>query len=338
MAAIIEHISELLRRGNAYVADGDVYFRVRSDPRYGSLSHRSLEHMDQGEGVEGRERKEDPLDFALWKARKEGEDTSWEAPWGSGRPGWHIECSAMAEMLLGVGFEIHGGGVDLVFPHHENEAAQTRAARGAELARVWMHNGMIQSTGEKMAKSAGNIAPLHEVVQRHGRDAVVLYLISGHYRQPLAFSEDELGEAGRRVTRIRDAMRRLVPGAPSPPDMAEHRKEFFAALGADFNTPAALACLFEWIREANRRGEGVGDADLREMLAVIGLEGLRPLRAVEDVAGVDPEAAELLDRRQRARAERDFDTADRIREQLGELGWEIRDGPEGAELIPRPGS
>src|SRR5438270_223411 len=182
--------------------------RVRSDDRYGSLSHRRLDDMDQGEDVEGTARKEDPLDFALWKAHKEGEDTSWDSPWGRGRPGWHIECSAMAEQLLGVGFDIHGGGSDLVFPHHENEAAQTRAARGSELARLWMHNGMIQKGEEKMAKSAGNIAPLHEVLERHGRDAVVMYLISGHYRQPLAFSQAALQAAERSVYRIRDALRR----------------------------------------------------------------------------------------------------------------------------------
>ena len=155
--------------------------------------------MDQGEGGEETPRKEDPLDFALWKARKEGEDSFWEAPWGEGRPGWHIECSAMAEELLGVGFDIHGGGSDLVFPHHENEAAQTRAARGAELTRIWMHNGMIQFTGEKMAKSVGNIALLHEVLAAHGAEAVLMYIVSGHYRQPLAFSEAALGAgAGQR--------------------------------------------------------------------------------------------------------------------------------------------
>jgi cysteinyl-tRNA synthetase len=189
MEAIVDYIALLVQSGHAYEAGGDVYFRVRSDPAYGSLSHRQLEDMDQGEGVEGAERKQDPHDFALWKAHKQDEDTKWDSPWGPGRPGWHIECSAMAEQLLGVGFDIHGGGSDLVFPHHENEAAQTRVARGAELARLWMHNGMIQLTGEKMAKSLGNIAPLHEVLERHGRDAVIMYLISGHYRQPLAFSQ-----------------------------------------------------------------------------------------------------------------------------------------------------
>ena len=331
---IIDHISALVERGHAYAADGDVYFRVRSDPGYGSLSHRQLDSMDQGEGVEGAERKQDPLDFALWKAHKPGEDTVWQSPWGPGRPGWHIECSAMAEQYLGVGFDVHGGGSDLVFPHHENEAAQTRAARGVELARIWMHNGMLQLTGEKMAKSLGNIAPLHDVLERYGADAVVMFLISGHYRQPLAFSDEELQDAERRVHRVRDALRRLEPGAASPADMASHRDAFFDALANDFNTPSALASLFEWVREANRRGSGVGDADLREMLDVFGLGGLQPLSAVGDVGATDPDAAALLGQREQARDARDFQTADRIREQLRQMGWEIRDGPGGPELIP----
>ena len=331
---IVEHIAALVESGHAYAAGGDVYFRVRSDDGYGSLSHRRLESMDQGEGVEGAERKEDPLDFALWKAHKEGEDTVWDSPWGPGRPGWHIECSAMAEQLLGVGFDIHGGGSDLVFPHHENEAAQTRAARGQELARLWMHNGMIQFTGEKMAKSVGNIALLHEVLEQYGRDAVVMYLVSGHYRQPLAFSDEELEDAERKVQRIRDALRRLAPGRPSPEDMGAEREAFFDALAGDFNTPAALGSMFEWIREANRRGSGVGDADLREMLGVLGFDQLAPLEALGDVAAIDPEAQQLLERRQQARADRDFETADRIRDELRALGWEIRDGPDGPELFP----
>ncbi len=338
IVAIVEYIEALIERGHAYEADGDVYFRVRSDPSYGSLSHRQLDSMDQGEGVDGADRKHDPLDFALWKAHKPGEDTRWDSPWGPGRPGWHIECSAMAEQLLGVGFDIHGGGSDLVFPHHENEAAQTRAARGAELARLWMHNGMIQFTGEKMAKSVGNIALLHEVIDNFGSEAVVMYLISGHYHQPLAFSQAELEEADRRVYRIRDALRRLEPGGPSPADMAPHKDAFFAALANDFNTPAALASLFEWVREANRRGHSVGDADLREMLDLVGLEKLTALESVEDVAGIDPEAATLLDRREQARKARDFQTADRLRDELRARGWEIRDGPERPELIPISGS
>jgi cysteinyl-tRNA synthetase len=338
MRQIVDYIATLIDRGHAYESGGDVFFRVRSDPGYGTLSHRRLDDMDQGEDVSDThptaELKQDPLDFALWKAHKEGEDTWWDSPWGQGRPGWHIECSAMAEDLLDVGFDIHGGGSDLVFPHHENEAAQTRSARGQELARIWMHNGMIQSTGEKMAKSVGNIALLHEVVERYGRDAVVMYLIGGHYRQPLAFSPSELEDAGRRVQRIRDALRRLQPGRQSPPDMAQHRDAFFDALADDFNTPKALGSLFEWIREANRRGEAVGDADLREMIGTLGFACLEPLGAGGSVEAIDPEAVALLASREAARHVRDFEQADRLREQIKARGWEIRDSATGPELLP----
>jgi cysteinyl-tRNA synthetase len=329
MQEIVDYIATLIDKGHAYESDGDVYFRVRSDPGYGMLSHRRLDDMDQGEGVDGSERKEDPLDFALWKAHKEGEDTSWESPWGAGRPGWHIECSAMAESLLGVGFDIHGGGSDLVFPHHENEAAQTRAARGEELARIWMHNGMIQFTGEKMAKSVGNIAPLHEVIERYGRDAVVMYLISGHYRQPLAFSESALDQARANVLRIREAGRRLSPG-PSPSDLDKLRDRFFEALARDFNTSEALAHLNEWIREATSpMFKARGDQHLREMLGVLGLDGL-----LAALAEAPENVRDLADRRERARSERDFLLADRLRDEIAELGWEVRDNAAGPELIP----
>jgi cysteinyl-tRNA synthetase len=326
---IIDLIQALIDGGHAYVADGDVYFRVRSYDDYGELSHRDIEQMDQGEGGEGVDRKEDPLDFALWKATKEGEDTSWPAPWGEGRPGWHIECSAMAEQILGVDFDIHGGGSDLVFPHHENEAAQTRAARGKPLARLWVHNGMVQMGEEKMAKSVGNIRLLHVALEQFGRDALVMYFLDGHYRQPLAFSEELLEEAGARAQRVREAARRLVPG-DSPDDLVGLRDRFFAALAEDFGTPAALGALFEWVREANKR-EGVGDSHLREMLGVLGLENLLDTPAPE----VDAEARELLERRERARTERDFEEADRLRDELVARGWDVRDGPDGPELVRR---
>jgi len=325
---IVELIEALIARGHAYAVEGDVFFRVRSDTGYGSLSHRSLEAMDQGEGLEGTERKEHPLDFALWKAHKEGEDTAWEAPWGRGRPGWHIECSAMAEELLGLEFEVHGGGSDLVFPHHENEAAQTRCARGRELAQVWMHNGMLQLGRDKMAKSIGNVAPLHEVVARHGRDALVMFFAGAHYRQPVAFDEDTLGEARARVERVREAGRRLVDG-PSPEDMVRWPEAFFDALADDFNTAAALGHLFEWVREANRRGGGVGHSHLRQMLDVLGLGGL--LEASDPEPGADE--LELLARRDAARRERDFVTADALRDELRTRGWEVRDGGQGARLV-----
>ena len=329
MDAIVAYIQVLIDSGHAYASGGDVFFRVRSDPDYGSLSHRRVDDMDQGEEVEGSERKEDPLDFALWKGRKQGEDTWWDAPWGAGRPGWHIECSAMAESLLDVGFDIHGGGSDLVFPHHENEAAQTRCARSEELARIWMHNGMIQFTGEKMAKSVGNIAPLHEVVERYGRDAVVMYLISGHYRQPLAFSEKVMDQARANVRRIREAARRLTRGA-SPSDLDEPRDRFFDALANDFNTAEALRFLNEWVREATGAlYDAPGDSHLREMLGVLGLDGL-----LEPLAEAPEDVRELAQRREQARAERDFAAADRLREEIAALGWEVRDASSGPQLLP----
>ena len=326
---ILDYIQALIDRDHAYAVEGDVYFRVRSDQGYGSLSHRLLENLDQGEGIDGAERKQDPLDFALWKAHKPGEDTFWPAPWGEGRPGWHIECSAMAEQFLGVGFDIHGGGSDLIFPHHENEAAQTRAARGSELTRLWMHNGMIQFTGEKMAKSVGNIALLHEVLAQYGAETVVMYLISGHYRQPLAFSTSILEQARANVNRIREAARRLSPG-PSPADLDPLRDRFFEALARDFNTPEALAVLNEWIREATSpMWDSPGNAHLMEMLEVLGLSQL--LAPTEEAPS---DVRELAEQREQARGARDFQEADRIREELRQRGWDIRDGPQGPELIP----
>jgi len=334
---IVELIQVLIDRGHAYEAAGDVYFRVRSHLPYGKLSNRRLEDMGQGEDddLARPELKESAADFALWKARKEGEDTSWPAPWGSGRPGWHIECSAMAERILGLDFEIHGGGSDLVFPHHENEIAQTEAARGAPLARLWMHNGMIRIEDEKMSKSVGNIFSLHAALDRFGRDALVMYLVSGHYRQPLSFSVEALVEAGRSVERVRELGRRLDHAAPSPPGLEAQAERFFAALAEDFNTAAARAVLFEWIGEANRllaRGERVGlGQPLRDMLWALGLEGLLPTPGGE--AAPDANALRLLDEREAARAVKDFASADARRAELAELGWQVRDTAEGPRLV-----
>ena len=282
--AIIDLISALIERGAAYAVEGDVYFRVRADPGYGTLSHRDLDQMDQGEGIEGASLKEDPLDFALWKAEKPGEDTAWDAPFGRGRPGWHVECSAMAEELLGLGFEVHGGGVDLAFPHHENEAAQTRAGRGQELARIWMHNGMLQLGREKMAKSVGNIARLPEVLEQHGRDALITFMVGGHYRQPLQFDSHTLAAGAARARGIRDAGRRLADGA-SPAWSAGLEERFWAALAEDFNTPAALAVVAEWVGTANRSAAPVGRDGLRGLLWALGLEALldAPAEAPEEL-------------------------------------------------------
>ncbi|HWM53849.1 MAG TPA: cysteine--tRNA ligase, partial [Solirubrobacterales bacterium] len=211
IGGIVALISELVDSGHAYESGGDVYFRVRSFEGYGKLSNRRAEDMDQGEEAGSATLKEDPLDFALWKACKEGEDTSWDSPWGPGRPGWHIECSAMAEAELGASFTIHGGGSDLVFPHHENEIAQSEAA-GRPFARLWMHNGMVETDAAKMSKSDGNIFQLSNALDQYGREAVVDYLLSGHYRQPLAFGHERLEEAVARVERLRNFFRECAEG------------------------------------------------------------------------------------------------------------------------------
>ena len=329
IGGIIELIERLIEIGHAYAVDGDVYFRVRNYPAYGELSHRDIEDMDQGEGVEGADLKEDPLDFALWKAHKAGEDTAWDAPWGRGRPGWHIECSAMAEEILGVDFEIHGGGSDLIFPHHENEAAQTCAARGTRLARLWVHNGMIRLDSAKMSKSVGNIFVLHEALAAYGREALIMYFCGGHYHQPLEFDDERLTEAAARVRRIREAGRRLTDG-PSPDWSGPMRERFLASLAYDFNTPKALAEVADWVREANRADGPVGAADLREMLGLLGLESLLE----PEQASAPPELLELRDAREQAREARDYAEADRLREEIRARGWEVRDGPDGPELLP----
>jgi cysteinyl-tRNA synthetase len=338
---IIGLIQALIDGGHAYAAEGDVYFSVRSFSDYGKLSNRRLDELapqDTGEPDEERQLKRDPIDFALWKAQKEGEDTAWDAPWGRGRPGWHIECSAMAESILGLGFDIHGGGLDLVFPHHENEIAQTEAARGHPLARIWMHNGMIEFGEEKMAKSVGNIRLLSDALDEFGRDALVMYFLSGHYRSPLAFSEGALEQAQSSVERVRNFCRlvdRHSDAAAGSTDefVAARNEAFFDALRDDFKTPEALAALFELVAEGNRRLEAgdelPGGAEvLAEMLEVIGLEAL-----LRPEAPIDEHSLRLAEEREQARNDGDFERADAIRGALAERGSEVRDTSEGPVLV-----
>ncbi|HKI66212.1 MAG TPA: cysteine--tRNA ligase [Solirubrobacterales bacterium] len=345
---ILELIAELIDTGHAYESGGDVYFKVRSFRPYGKLSNRRTEEMDQGEEAGSESLKQEPLDFALWKAHKEGEDTKWDSPWGPGRPGWHIECSAMAEAELGPSFAIHGGGSDLVFPHHENEIAQSEAA-GRPFARVWMHNGMIETDAAKMSKSEGNIFQLSEALDRYGREAVVAYLISGHYRQPLAFGAEQMEQAVTRVERVRNFLREHPVADPGgrPPGEAPSEQQrggsagtspgvrlegFREALADDFNTPRAMAEVFELVGEANREEIPGASEALAEML---GLVGLGSLAQPDEGAESDERASELLDEREQARAAKDFARADAIRDQLAELGWEVRDGADGAKLVPK---
>ena len=329
IAEIVLLIEALIESGHAYQANGDVYFRVRSFDGYGKLSNRDPAEMDQGEEAGTASLKEDPLDFALWKGQKEGEDTSWPSPWGEGRPGWHIECSAMSEKQLGPDFAIHGGGIDLVFPHHENEIAQTEAARGVPLARIWMHNGMVQIDEEKMSKSVGNIFQLSEAIERYGGQTVVAYLVSGHYRQPLAFSDEQLEEAAARVERIRNYYRDAPLGEPDA-FLADRRQAFLDALADDFKTPQAFAVLFEIVAEGNRRELPGAREVLTELLPLLGLDSL----LAEDER-VPEEAERLLSERQAARETKDFERADALREQLSGMGWEVRDEAGGARLVRR---
>ncbi len=332
--AIVSLIEDLIEGGHAYEAGGDVYFAVDEFEGYGRLSNRPREEMQQGEADDAAALKRAPRDFALWKTAKAGEDTSWDSPWGRGRPGWHIECSAMAEEILDLDFDLHGGGSDLVFPHHENEIAQTEAARGRPLARVWMHNGMVQMGAEKMAKSVGNIRLLHAALDEYGHEALLMWLVAAHYRQPVSFGEAALRQARATVRGLRELCRRLEVDAPAAGGMDEVAERFFDALADDFNTPAACAVLFDWVAEANRSldaGQRLGPGRLGEMLHALGLEGL--LAAAADGDGAPEDVRLLADRREKARAERDFAAADRLRDELAERGWEIRDTPDGARLV-----
>ena len=351
VGGIVSLIEELVDSGHAYESGGDVYFRVRSFGPYGKLSNRRPEDMDQGEDAGSASLKEERLDFALWKAHKPDEDTSWDSPWGPGRPAWHIECSVMAEQELGASFAIHGGGSDLVFPHHENEIAQSEAA-GRPFARVWMHNGMIETSDAKMSKSEGNIFQLSEALDRYGREAVVAYLISGHYRQPLAFGEEQMEEAGARVERLRNFFRDKALGAPvggsagkqrggpgDPPTgartgAAARSEAFRAALADDFNTPRALAEVFELVGEANR-GEIDGEEAAGAVAEMLELVGLSTLTQPDEGAEADHEARQLMEEREEARAGKDFARADELRDRLAELGWEVRDSAEGPSLVPK---
>jgi cysteinyl-tRNA synthetase len=271
---------------------------------------------DQVEEQEPNPLKEDPRDFALWKANKPGEDTAWDSPWGRGRPGWHIECSVMAEDAFGPAFEIHGGGLDLVFPHHENELAQSRAL-GHDFARIWTHNGMLQFGGEKMSKSLGNDVSIRNVVDTYGREVALLFFMSGHWRKPIDFTDDTLAQAKAQVDAFRDFLRgQNFAAEPKEQDRLE------AVLDDDFNTPDALALFHEW------RRRGLAE-DLLAGLEVFGLASL----AEQEIAPA--EVVDLAEARQGARAAKDFTESDRLRDEIAGLGWEVRDVAGGFELVRR---
>ncbi len=341
---MLDLIGRLVEKGHAYPAGGSVYFAVRSFPDYGKLSGRDPDELLAGTRFEPGEEKREPADFALWKASKPGEP-SWGSPWGPGRPGWHIECSAMAEGELGFGFDIHGGGLDLVFPHHENEIAQSEAAAGsAPFARYWLHNGMLNLSGEKMSKSTGMVVGLNQLLEEYPPLAVRLYYLRAHYRAPLDFSEGGLADAAASLERLWAFRRRAgSAGTAAPGALAL----FTEAMDDDFNTAEAMAVLFDLVREGNRRldaGEDAGEqaAAYDEIMGVLGLA--EPAAGLDDLAGPlaglaaayglgaeGPSAAvdALIARRAQARREAAWALGDEIRDGLGELGILLEDGPDG---------
>jgi cysteinyl-tRNA synthetase len=309
--SIVAFIEQLVDRGSAYEAGGDVYFSVSTDPGYGRLSRQKVENM---EPEEESTLKRAPQDFALWKATKPGEDTSWDSPWGKGRPGWHIECSVMAEDAFGPVFEIHGGGLDLVFPHHENELAQSLAL-GHDFARIWMHNGLLTRGGEKMSKSLGNDMTIRGVIDDWGREVALMLLLSGQWRKPLDFNQGTLEQAAAQIEGFRNVFR-------SPSEPVGDWAELESALDDDFNTPEALAVMHGWRdHDLLRRGFGI-----------FGLE------SIADLEEAPTELDELAARRRDAREAKDFAEADRLRDEIAAAGWEVRDvaDPPGYQLVRRP--
>jgi cysteinyl-tRNA synthetase len=344
IAEIISLIRRLEEKGMAYRVDGDVYFAVKAFPQYGKLSRKKLEELEAGARVEVDARKKDPADFALWKASKEGEP-SWESPWGQGRPGWHIECSAMSTKYLGQPFDIHGGGMDLIFPHHENEIAQSEAAFDIPFTRYWIHNELLQINQKKMSKSLGNFFTIQETLDRHEAVALRHYFLASHYRSPLDFSEEGLEEAESALARIYETLERVErsTGGPAAAD-ASLLDEFRREMDDDFNTPRALALIHEEVRSLNRlldQGDAGGlasrKAALDEIGKVLGIIEERPeaflsrkkMRWLSKVGLSEAAVEALIRRRDEARREKKWAEADQIRSELRERGIALEDSPGG---------
>jgi cysteinyl-tRNA synthetase len=330
---IIEITKGLIDKGYAYEAKGNVYFRVTRMPDYGKLSHRTLEQMKAGARIEPGEEKEHPMDFALWKVAKPGEP-AWESPWGRGRPGWHIECSAMSVKYLGEQIDIHGGGRDLIFPHHENEIAQSECFTGKKpFVKYWMHNGLLQLGVEKMSKSLGNLITIREALQKYSPDAIRIFVLSSHYRSPLTYSEEALEAAERGAERLRQAVQAASApeGAAEKIDLETYRKRFIEAMDDDFNTAQALAALFDLARGINRASEegfGASQAQqtFKELSGVLGLT----LKAPEGPhIAAEPFIELLIATRNQLRQAKQFKLADEIRAKLDELGIVLEDTPTG---------
>jgi cysteinyl-tRNA synthetase len=342
IAEIIAIIESLEAKGLAYRIGGDVYYSVQAFPAYGKLSRKKIDELEAGARVEVDERKKSPLDFALWKSSKAGEP-AWESPWGPGRPGWHIECSAMSTKYLGQPFDIHGGGRDLMFPHHENEIAQSEAASGLPLARYWLHNGLLTVNGEKMSKSLGNFYTIPEILEENDPVALRQMFLASHYRSPVNFSPESLDEAGKAADRIYETIERVGRGQRQKDDAAEPAlmDAFRQEMDDDFNTPRALALIFDEVRSINRlldekKAKGLEEraAALRLMCGTLGLlqEGYferKKQRWLKKGFVSLQEIEELISRRDGARKEKNWQEADRIRLELQSKGVVLEDSPGG---------
>ena len=339
---IINLVQTLVEKGHAYPTEnGDVYFSVRSFPSYGKLSGQNIDDLENGARVDPGDVKRDPLDFALWKGEKPGEP-SWDSPWGKGRPGWHIECSAMSMSILGESFDIHAGGQDLIFPHHENEIAQSEAATGRPFARYWMHNGYINVDNQKMSKSLGNFFTVREIAEEFDLSAVRMFMLGVHYRNPVNFSRELIQQAEAALTRLRTARERLkdaLRGEATEEDaafmqeLAAFKERFEAAMDDDLNTADALGVLFDFARSANifvtkPRGAEAIDAAAELYDKLTGVLGL----AMEVKDQADEKALALLEERQAARKAKDFKKADAIRDELKAMGYLVEDTAAGPKL------